>query len=134
MSLSIFLIFGYLFGFLYSYKYPKIICNKHLSNNFISDDISKNNIVEDNKYLIKNKNEFNNINQNINSSFNFPELSELFPELKIFFSKHTLKFKECTKDSDCEKYELCCINPLLKGNNFCCSGMFIGKESPSYVY
>lgn len=89
------------------------------------------NNIENNKY-IKNDNEYNNINEIKNSSFYLPGFFEVFPELKIDFTK--FKFKKCVKDDDCDKPEMCCDNPVKKYDKFCCKGTLVGKKTPAYAF
>jgi len=105
----------------------------NMNNNMENNNIENTNI-ENNKYIIKNDNEYNNINEIRNSSFYLPGLFEVFPELKIDFTKYKFKLKKCVKDDDCDKSETCCDNPLKEHDKFCCSGTFIGRRIPEYAF
>ena len=120
------LLFLTLLIFLYSYKNIKNICNNKYSYYQSKFDNDKN-------YIIKADNDISHKNVK-NSSFYLPGLLDVFPELKIGFSKHELKFKKCIKDADCEKPEMCCDNPFKKNDKFCCNGAFVGKRVPEYAF
>ena len=107
---------------------------QHSSYYFNMNTNIENTNIENNKYIIKNNNEYNNINEIKNSSFYLPGFFEVFPELKIDFTKYKFKLKKCVKDNDCDKPETCCDNPLKEDDKFCCSGTFVGRRIPEYAF
>jgi len=107
---------------------------QHSSYNFKMNNNIENNNIENNKYIIKNDNEYNNINEIKNSSFYLPGLFEVFPEFKIDFTKYKFKLKTCVKDDDCDKPEMCCDNPLKENDKFCCNGSVSVRRTPSYAF
>ena len=141
MNLQALILFLFLDKSLYFCKNIKINnIKQHSSYNFKMNNIQNienNNIendgIQNDKYIIKNDNEYN-INKIKNSSFYLPGLFEVFPELKIDVTKHKFKFKKCLKDDDCDKQEMCCDNPLKLSDKFCCGGMLVGKRIPSYAF
>jgi len=107
---------------------------QHSSYNFKINNNIENNNIENNKFIIKNDNEYNNINKIKNPSFYLPGFFEVFPELKIDFTKYKFKLEKCVKDDDCDKPEMCCDNPLTQYDKFCCNGIFVGKKTPAYAF
>ena len=117
-----------------SYYFNMNNIENNIKNNNIENNNIENNNIEYNKFIIKNDNEYNNINEIKNSSFYLPGLFEVFPEFKIDFTKYKFKLKTCVKDDDCDKPEMCCDNPLKENDKFCCNGAVSVRRTPSYAF
>ena len=72
-----------------------------------------------------------------NTGLVFPNLLDLFPELKMFKWPIWAKTRsgniiQCETDSDCQFPQACCPHPILPGDKFCCTGFGRRAMVPAY--
>lgn len=82
----------------------------------------------------------NNITKEINNPINFvlPGFFEVFPELNFNWIEWLKAIKEdknnCNTDEDCYYPTVCCPNPIVPTNKFCCNGHYIKQTyNPLYM-
>lgn len=68
----------------------------------------------------------------------FPNLLDVFPELKMFKWPIWAKSKsgniiQCETDQDCQFPQACCPHPILPGDKFCCTGFGRRAMVPAYA-
>lgn len=77
----------------------------------------------------KNKNNYNITEYNkIPKNFELPGFFEVFPELNFnwieWLSAMKANKQECKKNKDCTYPKVCCPNPIVPSNKFCCNGHY----------
>jgi hypothetical protein len=99
-----------------------------------AEAISKPSVIDnekkENKHeYINNKNKYN-ITEDIKTgiNFEFPGFFEIFPELNFNWIDWLKAIKEdkneCKTDKDCDFPKVCCPNPIVPSNKFCCNGLY----------
>jgi len=105
-----------------------------------AESISKPNVfVEDQqKYhseYIDNENKYNITETSKN--LEFPGFFEVFPELNFNWIEWLRAMKEdknkCKTNKDCAYPKVCCPNPIVPSNKFCCNGHY-SKQTYNLLY